>query len=209
MKKILVLGATGHLGRVLVDHLLKNNYSVVALVRNPDKIKKLDKNLTIIKGSVTDQRDLKEALEEVEVVISTLGHGFRTSYPIQEKTLEALIPLMEEGRIKRFITITGAGLIVNGDPPSLIGKFSELLLSFIDPYRMNDAKRQQSLLEKSRLDWTVVRTPIHSDRAGQEISHIGYQQPRPWSTISRKTIAEFMIKCLEEKIYIQKSPIIF
>lgn len=209
MKRILLLGATGHLGKVLTDCLIKHNYYVVALVRNPQKVSNKYNELKIIKGDLTNKNDIEQALKTIDIVISTLGHGFRTSYPIQEKTMKVLIPLMEEKHITRFITITGAALSIKGDPTSFISRMSELVLSLIDPYRMKDAKQQQILLEKSNLEWTVVRTPIHNNSLNQKITHIGFTQPKPWYTLSRNAIAEFMIDCIEQRGYIKKSPIIY
>ncbi len=209
MRRVLLLGATGHLGKVLTKILLKDGYYVVALVRSSSKVTIAHKHLKVILGDVANSSDVDQALENVDVVISALGHGFRTPYPIQEKALSVLIPLMEKKSIDRFITITGAGLLVKGDPRSFLGTISSILFPLIDPYRMSDAKAQQLILEKSKINWTVVRTPIHNDRADQELSHVGFQQPMPWQTLSRDTISKFMIKCIEDNIFIRKAPIIY
>lgn len=209
MKNILILGGTGHLGKVLVKLLLDKNYSVVVLVRNAKKLNLKHKNLTVIQGNVVDANDLSIALSGVAVVVSVLGHGFRTGFPIQEKTIAKLFPLMEKNKIKRFITVTGAGLKVKGDPDSFIANISEKLFYFIDPYRMSDAKNQQLVIDKSNLDWTVVRTPIHNDKENENIEHVGLTQPPLWKTISKVAISKFIIKCIEENHYIKKAPIIY
>jgi len=209
MKHILVLGATGHLGTVLTQLLLEKGYKVTVLVRNPHKLTIENKNITTIVGSVISEEDLKNALDNVDAVISVLGHGFRTPFPIQEKTLNILLPLMEKKHISRFITVSGAGLIVNGDPKSFIATISSLIFPIIDPYRLSDAKAQQLLLEKSSVKWTVVRTPIHNNKTNQKIRYIGFNQPMPWDTLSRKAICEFVLECLEENKWVNKSPIIY
>lgn len=209
VKHILLIGGTGHLGQVVLSELLKNKYSVTALVRNPQKLSLKDKNLSIITGEVTKREDLEKALSGIDIVISTLGHGIRTPFPIQKKTLEVLIPLMEKKKIMRFITITGAGLLVKGDPKSLLAEIGEKAFHIIDPYRLDDASDQQKLVEKSTLDWTVVRTPVHSGSGPEKVSHVGFAQPAIWKTVSRKAIANFMIECIEKNSYIKQSPIIY
>ncbi len=208
MKRILVLGATGKLGSVLVTSLLERNYEVVALVRNPQKLSILHKQLVVIKGDITNEHDLTQGLQNIDAVISTLGHGFRTPYPVQEKTLLMLLPLMKQQHIGRFITVTGAALLCKGDPHSVIATVTEKLLAIIDPYRLGDARKQQELLENSILDWTVIRTPVHNNQSAQTISHIGIAQPSPWKTLSRQAIATFIIDCVEQNNYIRQSPII-
>jgi len=208
MKRILILGATGHLGTILLDACLKNNFHVTALVRNKNKLNIENKLLTIIVGQATSETDVSKALKNVDVVISTLGHGFRTQFPIQEQTMKILIPLMEEKNINRLITITGAGLKTKDDPDSLILNLSEKVFPIIDPYRMRDSHKQQQLIEKSNLDWTVVRTPIHNDK-DSKIKYVGFSQPKPWQKVSRSAISEFMIECINNNKWIKKSPIIY
>ena len=209
MKHILVLGATGHLGIVLTKVLLEKSYIVTALVRNPDKLSIKHTNLSVIKGDVMDPVDLSHALKNIDVVISALGHGFRTPFPIQENTLKVLLPIMKEKGVERFITVTGAGLIVDGDPKSLMGTFSNFVFPIVDPYRLSDAKAQQTLLEKSSIKWTVVRTPVHNNKINQRLRHIGFDQPLPWYTLSRTAICEFIVECIEENKWVNKSPIIY
>lgn len=208
-KNILVLGATGHLGKVLTKILLSKDYKVTALVRNPEKLEKGFEDLKIIKGSVVEVDDLSRSLENIDAVISVLGHGFRTNYPIQEKTLSLLIPLMEKKKINRLITITGEGLIAKGDPPSFRANITSNLLSLIDPYRMNDAIAQQKLLEKSALSWTVVRTPVHSDKGPEKAKSVGMNHPPIWQTINRIAVCNFIIECIETNKWVNKSPIIY
>lgn len=208
MKRILLLGATGRLGQVLVEHLLKKQYQVTALVRSPQKLSSKT-NLTILSGDVTSQEDLEHALKDVDVVISTLGHGFRTKYPIQKLMLEALIPLLEKKKIRRFITITGSGMLTKEDPKSVFAEGMEGLISLIDPYRMQDSKDQQKLLEKSDLEWTVVRTPIHNGSIQEKVTYVGLAQPPVWETVSRTAIAEFITECIEKDEWVRKSPIIY
>lgn len=209
MKHVLILGATGHLGKVLTKILLDKNYRVVALARNPKKINLTHKNLKVIQGNITNSNDLSNALSDINIVISVLGHGFRTSFPVQEKTMTSLLPLMEKKNIKRFITVTGAGLKMKNDPHSYIADLSGTLFKIIDPYRLKDAKNQQLLIERANLDWTVVRTPIHSDDNKNTVTNIGFNQPPVWKTISRKAISEFIINCIENNEWIKKSPIIY
>lgn len=209
MNNILILGATGKLGRIILSTSLEEKFNVTVLIRDINKLNIENNNLKIIQGQVTLESDLSLALKNIDVVISTLGHGFRTKFPIQENTLKILLPLMKKNNINRLITITGAGLRTNNDPNSLTLNISEKLFSFLDPYRISDAKNQQDLLEKSALDWTIIRTPLHSNKGNIKIKYAGFKQPKPWQKVSRKAISNFMIECIRENKWIKKSPIIY
>ena len=61
MKKVIVSGATGFIGGWLTQELLRNQYEVVAIARNPEKLLpeiRRDKNLIIVK------KDLNELLSD-------------------------------------------------------------------------------------------------------------------------------------------------
>lgn len=206
-KRILILGATGRLGKVIVSQLLDDGYKVTVLVRNPQKIQIAHSNLKVQIGEVTSSHDLESALKGVGAVISVLGHGFRTPYPIQEKTIKALIPEMKKAGIDRFVAVTGSDLYVEGDSDTLISKFQRFSLSSIDSYRIQDSISQQKLLEESGLDWTIVRTPVHSNGVKRK-PVVTQKKPYIWQTIPRLTISEFIKECLKNGLYVRKFPII-
>src|SRR5690349_23950097 len=70
--KILVVGATGGTGRLIVGEALARGYDVSALVRSPDKAKSL-KGAKLIIGDVRDEKALRQALKGQDAVISALG----------------------------------------------------------------------------------------------------------------------------------------
>ena len=78
--KILVTGATGATGRLLVQQLLEEGHSVKALVRSKEKLGDLEssyENLLQIQGSALDMDlvELAEHLEGCECFCSCLGHN--------------------------------------------------------------------------------------------------------------------------------------
>ena len=54
---ILILGATGDTGKIILRRALEKNHKVTALVRSPQKLEE-HANLTIVKGSVLDAKDI-------------------------------------------------------------------------------------------------------------------------------------------------------
>jgi uncharacterized protein YbjT (DUF2867 family) len=74
MKKVLVAGATGYLGRYIVNELKKQGYVVHALARNPKKLEDIKKYIDdIIEGEITKPETLKGVCENTDVIISTVG----------------------------------------------------------------------------------------------------------------------------------------
>ena len=69
MKKILVIGASGFVGRYLTRQLLADGYRVRCLARNPDKVKDLAySGCEIVQGDVTDRSSIEQALDSMDAV---------------------------------------------------------------------------------------------------------------------------------------------
>src|SRR4051794_12150956 len=79
MSKILVTGASGHLGRKTLLQLLKRKPAdrLVALVRDPAKAKDLAAlGIAVRQGDYLDTESLKRAFKGIEKVMLTSTHAF-------------------------------------------------------------------------------------------------------------------------------------
>lgn len=73
-QQIVVLGASGGVGRHLVDEALRRGHDVVAIVRNPDRFDHaLDPHLSVVRGDVYDPSSIQAAISPNSVVVSGLG----------------------------------------------------------------------------------------------------------------------------------------
>lgn len=72
MKKVIVAGATGYLGKYLLKELKTKGYEVVALVRDAKKLEGLDVD-QIMEAEVTRPETMMGKFEGVDYVISTVG----------------------------------------------------------------------------------------------------------------------------------------
>lgn len=62
--KVTIFGATGTIGRFLVDQALAQGHTVTAFTRAPDKIKQSARNLHVLNGDVRDPVAVAEAVQE-------------------------------------------------------------------------------------------------------------------------------------------------
>ena len=51
--RLLSVGATGSIGRYVVNEALRQGYAVRALVRTPDKVRKLPRQVEVVIGDLT------------------------------------------------------------------------------------------------------------------------------------------------------------
>ena len=73
MSTVLVVGATGSIGRLVVEEAIRRGYTTRALVRNPDKARRLPPEADVIMGDVTRPDTLSRAVDGVDGVVFTLG----------------------------------------------------------------------------------------------------------------------------------------
>lgn len=161
--KVLVLGATGGTGRLIVREAIAEGHEVVALVRDKKKAGMLS-GATLVEGDARDGVALQAALAGCDGVISALGTKMS---PFKEVTLlsvatKALVLAMTKQRVQRLVCITGLGA---GDSRGHGGfVFDRLILPLLLRKVYEDKDRQEAIVRASNLDWTLVRPMVLTDK---------------------------------------------
>jgi uncharacterized protein YbjT (DUF2867 family) len=70
---VLVVGATGSIGRLVVEEAIRQGCAVRALVRNPAKARQLPSEAQVVLGDVTRPDTLSGAVDGVDAIVFTLG----------------------------------------------------------------------------------------------------------------------------------------
>jgi uncharacterized protein YbjT (DUF2867 family) len=70
---VLVVGATGSIGRLVVEEATRHGYATRALARDPEKARRLLPEAEVIVGDVTRSETLSPAVDGMDAVVFTLG----------------------------------------------------------------------------------------------------------------------------------------
>ena len=110
-KRIVVAGATGYLGREVLQAFHNNGFLVRALARNPQKLDDLkDSCESIFVGEATKKETLKGLFEDVDIVFSSIGlRSFSRKPSLWDVDYQANMNLLEEAKktgVKHFIFIS-------------------------------------------------------------------------------------------------------
>lgn len=116
MKKVLVAGATGYLGRYIVKELKKQAYIVHTLARNPEKLEDIKEYIDdIIEGEVTKPETLKGVCENIDIIISTVGitkqKDSLTYMDVDYQANKNLLDMAQKSGVKKFIYVS----VLNGE----------------------------------------------------------------------------------------------
>ncbi|AEH89097.1 NmrA/HSCARG family protein [Mesorhizobium opportunistum] len=114
---ILVTGATGNIGRQVVDHLVKRNADVRALVRDPSKAS-FPAGVSVVQGDFLDVDSLRKAMSGV----STL---FLLNAVVPDEFTQALVALnvARSAGIERIVYLSVIHADVYVNVPHFAGKF--------------------------------------------------------------------------------------
>ncbi|SCX26793.1 NAD(P)-dependent oxidoreductase [Agrobacterium rosae] len=206
--KILVLGATGATGRLIVSTAIAKGYEVAALVRSKAKAADLV-GAELIEGDARDPAALTRAIVGCDAVISSLGTAMS---PFKEVTLlsiatRALVDVMEQQNIRRLVCITGLGA---GDSRGHGGFFFDrLFLPLMLRKVYEDKDRQEDAIRASTLDWTIVRPTVLNDKPARGgIKALTDLSGVHGGTIARSDVAEFVVQQLATDTWLRKVPLI-
>jgi uncharacterized protein YbjT (DUF2867 family) len=123
--KILVTGATGNVGRPLVEQLVQAGHQVRALTRNPGKAN-LPAGAEVVAGDLTKPETLASAMEGVES-LHLINFGGDDYAPLQ--TGPEIMAMAEKAGVKR-VTVLRGGTQTSVEEAA---KASSLAWTFIEP----------------------------------------------------------------------------
>jgi uncharacterized protein YbjT (DUF2867 family) len=119
MKKVLVAGSTGYIGRYVVQEFKNRGYWVRALVRNPDKIKQPGPHLEPALGHLVDEffigdatkpESIQGVCDGVELVVSSLGMTrpdfVHSSFDVDYKANLNIMREAKRAKVKKFVYIS-------------------------------------------------------------------------------------------------------
>jgi uncharacterized protein YbjT (DUF2867 family) len=196
MKTILIIGASGGIGRETVRLALEAGHRVRAMARNAERIEITDPKLERYSADATDPVAVRAALDGVDAVIHVIGVApslkrMATPIDVFSRTTAVLVAEMAQAGVARLVAVTGFGA---GD--------SRQALSFAEriPHRLflgtayADKDRQEAIIRGSDLDWLIVRpTILTNGRGGRPYKVL--LDPGMWRNglIARRDVADFLV----------------
>ena len=116
MKKVLIAGATGYLGRYLIKEAKKQGYWVRALARKANKLDDLKDSIDeICEAEITKPNTLNGICDDIDDVISSIGiTRQKDGLTYMDVDYQANMNLLQDARtsgVKKFIYVS----VLNGD----------------------------------------------------------------------------------------------
>jgi putative NADH-flavin reductase len=202
--RVTVFGASGKVGQLVVRRLLADGHYVTAFVYKNASFAAQDK-LAVMRGDAHNQADVDEALGGAEAVISALGSWGTPSKDILSSAMHTIIPAMEARQINRLVSLTGHVAAAPGENLRLTQKISRAGLNLAAQEILADGEQHMRLLAKSKLDWTVIRSPVMTNSANTKY-YLGGAPLSPLATIARPAVVRAMTEQLTSQDYLRAAP---
>jgi uncharacterized protein YbjT (DUF2867 family) len=212
MAKVLVIGASRGIGLGTVRNALRAGHSVRALARSAAGIPIQDANLTKVSGNALDSDTIRNALQDIDVVIQTLGVDFSPRLVFEgtklfSESTRILVDAMKAAGMKRLITVTGLGA---GDSRGHGGLLYDVVVFPLLLKRVYDDKDvQEWVIKSSGLDWTIVRPGLLTNGDASGIYRV-LTAPKDWrfGMIRRADVADFLVRQVDDHALIGTTPLL-
>ena len=195
---LVILGATGGTGRLVVEQALAAGHTVTALVRSPEKLTSSNSRLRVITGLATDAQDVARALAGADALISTLGG----SGSVIADSTQAIVDAARQTGLKRVVVLSS--FLVERQRLNVPMR---LATGLVMGAMVKDKTLGEEMLRSSGLDWTIIyASPLTDGPATGSVSVLAADAKWGMShRISRADVATWLVQTVTGTQYSRRS----
>jgi len=213
--RVVLIGATGFVGRHILLELLSRSHEVTAICRHAAAVPapaSANPGLHVVQADAVDGAQLAPLLARQQAVISAFNAGW-TNPELYEAFMEGAVSIqktVEASGVKRLIVIGGAGSLYDNEGRQLVDSPDFPKAFFAGASAARDYLNL--LRQNTSLDWTFVSPAIEMNKttAGKRRGHYRTGMDRPVfdkqgrSSISVEDLAMAIVDELENPVFIRK-----
>jgi putative NADH-flavin reductase len=188
--KIVVFGASGKTGRLVVAQAVQRGDDVVAFVRDASK-QWFPDAVHVVQGSPSDARAVESALAGADAVISALGPVAEVTTTEISDATRTIVETMERTGPHRIVITTNPRVFSDTE---VTGPYANVAA---------EHRRDAATLRASTLAWTVLAAPALTDdpAAGSYVPVVDAKGPG--RSISRGTLATALLDAVGTDAWIR------
>jgi putative NADH-flavin reductase len=203
--RLLIAGASGRTGRILVDLALAHGHEVTALVRDRSRYREPSSRVRVVAGDVLILQTLAAAVEGQEAIVSVLSPRPRTNGRVYVEGTRNLAQAALDAGVRRLVVVSAEGAGVDERELSL---FYRLVLRIPVVARLypDIARMETELRARTDLDWTVVRPPLLTNHRAKDTYRevVGPDVPGGlW--LPRADLAAYLLELVETGRHLHES----
>jgi putative NADH-flavin reductase len=206
--RILLLGASGGTGRLLVEGALQRGHQVTAVARNLEPLKPLARTtqqLALARGDVRDEGALWSAAVGHDAAISVISRPVRGPRGFYTQATGTIIRVLEDAGVHRFVCVSSGG--ADPDDRGLPWWYRRVAIPLFMGELYRDMRQMEQLVRHSRLAWTLVRAAylVDQPQRGRYRVSDGSNPQGGWK-LGRADLAEFLLDQLDSSQWLRSTP---
>jgi putative NADH-flavin reductase len=209
---VTVFGATGAIGRQVVDQLTSRGHAVTAYVRNPRKVPTTwGEDVAVVVGEITDAAAIDRAVAGADAVVSALGPSLSrkaTGLPLVEGT-QLIVAAMQQHGVRRYVGHGTPSVLDPRERPTWQTRLTTFMARTFLRRAYDELLGMSRAVMTSGLDWTIVRflAPKDGPARGQ-VRQGFFGSDRLGFAVTRADIAAFTAAQVDDPRYIGAAPAI-
>ncbi|WP_315832179.1 NAD(P)-dependent oxidoreductase [Bradyrhizobium prioriisuperbiae] len=198
---IVIFGASGRMGHLLVQQALDHDHEVVAYVRDATKLRIIDTRLRVVVGTLDDDTAIEQATRSADAVIEGVG-------AVSDGT-RRIVAAMQRTNVRRLVAVSTCSVPDPADLPDLKFKALVAFVKTAAPGPYGEIRRAAELVRASGLDWTLVRVArLGNGPATGRIKTGHYGHGIVDLSITRADMAAFLLAQVTDRTYLNQAPAI-
>lgn len=202
-----LFGATGGLGRAVLDLALARGLGVRAHARTPSVLPE-HPALHTVHGDFADVDSIGRTLDGSDAVLSAIGYSKGQDPAIYGAGMRALVDAMHKRELTRLIAISGAGLELPGDDTPLSRRLIITALKLFSPKVLAGKEHEWAALRDTELDWTLVRVARMVDRPPEGDVSVDLEGVKGSPTVAYADVARWMLDQAQARTYVRQAPFV-
>lgn len=208
--RVTIFGATGGIGRCILDQATRAGHEVTAVVRDPSKLPS-DVHTVRADMSTVDSAVLETAVGGADAVLSALGPRNARMAGIASAATSAIIDAMKATGARRIVVVSAAPVSTTPspdrpNPPRHDAGEGLIMRTLLTPMvkrvlkaHYHDLAIMEDMLRSSGLDWTSVRPPRLTNKPLTGKYRLAWEQNlRGGALVPRADVAHFMLACVAD-----------
>jgi len=192
-KIVVVAGATGRTGRLMVGELIDRGFQVRALVRSTSSASWLQQEgVQLVEGEITSVESLEHIMEGAQFVISALGSknpfSKKESNKVDNMGNQNLARAAKEKGIQHLVVVSSIGV---GNSRYTMNFLSRLILGTI--FKMKE--KSEEFIKECGLNYTIIRPGSLKNKELTGETAFG-EGGKIVGSVSRKQIAKVCVDAL-------------
>ena len=202
---VLIIGASGRTGGLLVQKAVALGHTVTAFVRDP-RAWAAPKGVRVVQGDARDPGSLGLAAAGQDAVLSAFGPKSLKKGDVQEALMRNLVAGMRKAGVKRIVNLSAVGILDSA--PEAPFFYRTVLMPLYVKHVFTDKTRGEELLIASGLEYTNVRPGYLLNRPARGGVKAALSGKGLKFTMTRADLADFMLAQLTDPAWIGRSPMI-